>query len=89
MFQKAITMTSKGTFTLPAKVRKELGVNKAGDQLVLRYHAKSQSVEITKAPDLRAMQAEIAQRLPKNLPPLDLRKLRKQKHEEYYRDHLT
>lgn len=91
MFQKAITMTSKGTFTLPAKVRKELGLRRAGDKLTLRYHRKSQVVEITKAPDLKAMQAEIAELLPSHLKgkPFDLNEIRRQKHEAYYRDHCA
>lgn len=58
--QKAITMTSKGTFTLPAQVRKALGVTKAGDTLLLQYHERSKTVEIKNIPDLRAIQKQNA-----------------------------
>ncbi len=76
MFQKAITVTSKGTFTLPAKVRKELGITKAGDKLLLSYHEKSKTVEIRTVPNLRSIQLENA-RLAKNIKPLtDVNKVR-------------
>ncbi len=89
MIQKAITMTSKGTFTLPAKVRKQLGLAHAGDKLMLTYHDESQTVEIKKAPDLAAMQKEIAALIPKHLPPFNLEAARREKHEAYYRDHFA
>ena len=82
-------MTSKGTFTLPAHIRKELGLKKIGDKLMLTYHQKNQSVELTKAPDFATMRAELAKKLPKDLPPFDLEEIRRQKHEEYFRDHLA
>ena len=65
-----ITMTSKGTFTLPARVRKEFGLNKKGDRLTLRYRPGSRKAELQAPVDLRAMQAEIAKLIPKNIPPL-------------------
>jgi len=68
---------------MPAKVRKAIGVNRAGDKLMLSYHEKSQTVEIKKAPDMLAMQAEIAKLIPKDLPPFDLNQIRRAKHEGY------
>ena len=41
-----ITMTSKGTFTLPAQVRKDFGLNKKGDRLMLRYRPGNRSAEL-------------------------------------------
>lgn len=73
MIQKAIKMTSKGTFTLPAKVRNELGLKAAGDKLMLSYHPHSKKVELQKAPDFAALRAELNALLPGKTPkPLDI-----------------
>ncbi|MDB5184253.1 MAG: hypothetical protein JWN38_61 [Candidatus Saccharibacteria bacterium] len=82
MIQKSVVMTSKGTFTLPATVRKALGLTKAGDKLMLTFHEQSSVVELKKAPDFAAIQEEIAQLLPANAPPLELKKIREQRHQE-------
>lgn len=77
MIQKAITMTSKGTFTLPAKVRKELGLTKAGDKLLLTFHQKNGEVTMKKPADLHAIQQENARiAREKGIPPLTGQKLR-------------
>jgi len=77
MIQKAITMTSKGTFTLPAKVRKELGLTKAGDKLLLTFHQKNGEVTLKKPADLRTIQQENARiAREKGIPPLTGQKLR-------------
>jgi bifunctional DNA-binding transcriptional regulator/antitoxin component of YhaV-PrlF toxin-antitoxin module len=60
MINTFITMTSKGTFTLPAAVRKQLGLTKAGDKLQLTFHEQSKAVELRSIPDLKAMQARNA-----------------------------
>lgn len=84
-------MTSKGTFTLPAKVRKELGLNKAGDSLLLQYHKKSGQIIIEKPLDLQEIQrknAAIAKA--KGIKPItDLHEIREAKHAEYYRAHFN
>ncbi len=90
MTQTAITMTSKGTFTLPAKIRKELGLKGAGDRLMLSYHAISKKVELTKAPDLAAMRTEIASLIPASVDrSASIEDIRKAKHEKYAHDHIT
>jgi bifunctional DNA-binding transcriptional regulator/antitoxin component of YhaV-PrlF toxin-antitoxin module len=85
MFQKAITMTSKGTFTLPAKVRRELDLGKGNEKLMLTFHHQSGTIEIRKAPDLHELRTKIAKLLPKDMPPFDLQAIRAQKH----KDHLA
>jgi N-acetylglutamate synthase-like GNAT family acetyltransferase len=60
MIQKAITMTSKGTFTLPVSVHKQLGVINAGDKLLLTFHEQSKKIEISGIPNLQAIQQENA-----------------------------
>ncbi len=65
-----ITMTSKGTFTLPAKLRKEFGLNQKGDKLMLSYRPGSQKAELHAPLNIRAMQTEIAQLVPADIPPL-------------------
>lgn len=46
--QNTITMTTKGTFTMPAKVRRGLGVNEKGDRLVYTYDEKRGQMIIEK-----------------------------------------
>ena len=65
-----ITMTSKGTFTLPARVRKDFGLNKKGDRLMLRYQPGGRTAELQAPVDLRSLQAEIDKLIPDNVKPL-------------------
>ncbi len=45
MNQETITVTTKGTFTLPAHIRKDMGVNVKGDRLAIHFDkAKSQVI---------------------------------------------
>ena len=77
MIDTFITMTSKGTFTLPAKVRKQLGLTEAGDKLRLTFHEQSKTVELKSIPDLHAMQARNAAYLQeKGIKPLTDAELR-------------
>lgn len=86
-----ITMTSKGTFTLPARIRKDFGLNKKGDRIMLRYKPGSRKAELQAPLDIRAMQAEIAKLIPDHLKdkPFDLDQMRRDKHEAYIRDNLA
>ncbi len=65
-----ITMTSKGTFTLPAKVRKDFGLQTKGDRLLLHYVPGSRTAELKAPLDLQALQAEVAALIPADVPPL-------------------
>lgn len=84
-----LSMTSKGTFTLPAKIRKELGLRGKGDKLLINYRPDARTIVIEKPVDLEAMQKENAKLIPKNLPPFDLNKIREQKHDEHFTSHFN
>ena len=81
MIQKAITMTSKGTFTLPAKIRADLDLSKKGQKLMVTYHPKSRIVELTATPDFAAIREKLRP-LAKSNKPFDLQKVREQHHKE-------
>ncbi len=79
-----ITMTSKGTFTLPVSVRKQLGLTKAGDKLRLTFHEGSKTVELKNIPDLRAMQERNAAYLrEQGIKPLTDTELRRARQEAW------
>ena len=84
MIQKTIAMTPKGTFTLPAPVRKQLGLNKLGDKLLLTFHQKSGTITIEKPVDLRDLQARNAAKAAVRgiTPVTDINKVREAKHAE-------
>lgn len=46
--QKTITMTSKGTFTMPIAIRKKLGVSERGDRLLYTFDPDKQQMIIEK-----------------------------------------
>lgn len=77
-------MTSKGTITLPAKVRKALGINSHGDKLTLTFHEKTGKIEISKGADFDAARAEVStilkKKFPGGIPKLDLEEIRQRKH---------
>jgi len=52
-----ITMTSKGQFTLPANVRRALGLHKPGEKLTLDLNAASQQVVLSKPISFADIQA--------------------------------
>ena len=54
--KNTITMTSKGTFTLPAEIRKKIGVNKLGDKLNIEFNEKTNQVVISKPTSLDDIQ---------------------------------
>jgi bifunctional DNA-binding transcriptional regulator/antitoxin component of YhaV-PrlF toxin-antitoxin module len=64
----SITMTSKGTFTLPIAVRKSLGVQSMGDKLLMSFDSKSKRVIITKPRNFKDMQAQNAKLISKKAP---------------------
>lgn len=56
---KTITMTTKGTFTLPSSIRKKLGVNNKGDKLTIELDEANQRVIISKPTDLAAIHKKL------------------------------
>ena len=84
-----ISMTSKGTFTLPARIRKDLGLKVQGDKLLVNYDPSRRKIELEKPADLRKLQKENAKLIPNDLPPFDLKEIRKQKHDAYFKSHFN
>lgn len=83
-------MTSKGTFTLPAKVRKDFGLVQAGDTIWLRHSPGSRHAELdapTTLEDIRAMADGISQIVPPEVlsQPLDMAAIRASKHEQNWK----
>jgi len=56
---RTITMTTKGTFTLPAAFRKKLGVNNKGDKLTVVLDEANQRVIISKPADLATLHEKL------------------------------
>jgi bifunctional DNA-binding transcriptional regulator/antitoxin component of YhaV-PrlF toxin-antitoxin module len=54
---QTITMTTKGTFTLPAVLREKIGVNKKGDQLEITYQEDTGNLVISKPKSLDQIHA--------------------------------
>lgn len=55
--RNVIAMTSKGTFTLPAQIRKSMGLRGKGDQLIIKFNPATKTAEISKPVDFRELQA--------------------------------
>lgn len=66
---KTITMTTKGTFTLPAALRLKMGVNSKGDKLRIEFDEINQQLIIKKPISLEKIQGDLAP-YTKELPPL-------------------
>lgn len=88
MIQQPITMTSKGTFTLPAHIRKDLGLKKIGDKLMLTYHREAKTVELSGATDFEDLRNRLRP-LAQASEPFDLKKARAEHHAETYRRHIS
>lgn len=69
MKQATITVTTKGTFTLPAHIRREMGVNQKGDRLAISFDAEKKQVVISAPNNFNAIQARLAPYV-KNKKPL-------------------
>ena len=57
---KTITMTTKGTFTLPAEIRKQLNVSKKGDKLAISFDQTNKTVTIYSPIGLDQIQEDLA-----------------------------
>lgn len=57
---KIITMTTKGTFTMPAAIRKKLGVNAKGERLAIYFNEATRQVVISKPENLDATHKKLA-----------------------------
>lgn len=66
---KTITMTTKGTFTLPAALRAKMGVNAKGDKLRIEFDEANQQLIIKKPISLQEIHKDLAPYTTK-VPPL-------------------
>lgn len=55
-----ITMTSKGTFTMPIYIRKQLNVSSKGDKLAISYDPKTKKVTISSPVSIEHVNEELA-----------------------------
>ena len=69
MNQETITVTTKGTFTLPAHIRIDMGVKKTGDRLAIHFDKTKKQVIISAPNDFQAIEDRLAPYL-KNVKPL-------------------
>lgn len=88
MIQKSIKMTSKGTFTLPVSVRRQLGLKTPGDKLMLTFHPGSRTVELQKAPDFAALRDKLRP-LAQASTSLDIDAVRQKRHDESAKEYLS
>jgi bifunctional DNA-binding transcriptional regulator/antitoxin component of YhaV-PrlF toxin-antitoxin module len=65
-----ITMTSKGQFTLPANVRRALGLHKPGEKLTLDLNAASQQIVLSKPISFADIQARSQKYIKPGTTPL-------------------
>lgn len=65
-----ITMTSKGTFTLPVKIRKSMGLCEKGDQLIVSFNPATKVAEISKPQGFPELQQKTAKYVAKKKKPL-------------------
>ena len=59
MTKNIITMTSKGTFTLPAFIRKDMELSGAGEQLVISYNPETKQATIYRAQEFEALHRKL------------------------------
>ena len=69
---KTITMTTKGTFTLPSAMRKKLGVNDKGDKLEIVLDEANRRVIISKPDDLSTIHQKLKPYVKKQAPLTDV-----------------
>lgn len=70
IIEDSITMTSKGTFTLPVKIRRLLGLSEMGARLKIRFYADKQEAVIYKPVEFSEVQEMSSKYLSKRKPPL-------------------
>lgn len=74
-----ITMSSKGQFTLPVALRKQMRIRQ-GDQLIVDFNASRQSLDMRKAMDGDVLSAYLTSKIQPAIKPLE-------NIDEYYQKH--
>jgi bifunctional DNA-binding transcriptional regulator/antitoxin component of YhaV-PrlF toxin-antitoxin module len=70
MNEYTITMTSKGQFTMPVKLREIFGLKKAGDQLNIKYDSVTRQAKIQRPLTAKDVQARARRHLKPGIAPL-------------------
>ena len=65
-----ITVTTKGTFTLPVRIRRLLGITEKGAKLKIRFSLESKEAIISKPKDFAEIQAMTKKHIRPKKPPL-------------------
>lgn len=68
--RNVISMTSKGTFTLPVKIRESMGLRKKGDRLVITFDPETKTAEISKPQDFQELQKITSKYVTRGKKPL-------------------
>ena len=68
--KELISMTQKGTFTLPVEIRRSLGLNEKGDTLVAQFDPATKQVMLSKPHDFEEIQERTARYIKKKRKPL-------------------
>lgn len=66
----AIAATNKGTFTLPAVVRRMMNISGQGDQLTLQFNPETNVATLRKRQSLDEVRKRNRAQLPKNYKPI-------------------
>ena len=67
---KILTMSNKGTFTLPIEIRKAFGLEHAGAKLLISFNEVTKQVIIEKQQDFQSLQSQTKKLIKKNKKPL-------------------
>jgi bifunctional DNA-binding transcriptional regulator/antitoxin component of YhaV-PrlF toxin-antitoxin module len=78
--RNTLTITSKGQTTLPAAMRKKLGLSKSGGVLHIHLNEQTGEAVITKPMSIEQLSAHVSQNIkPNTKPVLDV--------DKYYQEH--
>lgn len=70
MIEDDLTVTSKGTVTLPVKMRRLLGLGAKGAKLRIRFYVDTSQAIISKPVDFESVQQLSQKHIRKRRPPL-------------------
>lgn len=65
-----IAATNKGTFTLPAEVRRRMNISGQGEQLTLQYNSETNQIVLRKQDTIVELRNRNRAQLPKNYKPI-------------------
>jgi AbrB family looped-hinge helix DNA binding protein len=68
--KETITVTSKGQVTLPAEVRRKLGIPKTGGILNIHFDERTGEIILTKPVSVRELSAQVSRHIKRGTKPL-------------------